>query len=130
VTLRGRYKPEEPNAAFSRPGESFYNSAEMVDDQPPKTAYELAMERLRKRDEETGAEHRRLTDEQKAAIAEVRSFYQAKIAEQEVLQQSRLRKTADPAERESIEAELRRDRELFVSERDAKIEKIRRGEPL
>ena len=94
-----------------------------------KSSYELAMERLRKRDEETGIEQLTLTDEQKAAIAEVRNFYQAKIAEQEVLHQSRLRKTLDPGERERVEAEFRRDRERAVSERDAKIEKIRRGEP-
>jgi hypothetical protein len=94
----------------------------------PKTAYELAMERLRKRDEEAGVEQRLPTDEQKAAIAEVRSFYAAKIAEHEVLHQSRLRKTFDPQERAALEAELRRDRERLASDRDAKIEKIRSGE--
>lgn len=93
-----------------------------------KSAYELAMERLRKQDEQSGVEHRPLTDEQKAAIAEVRNFYDAKMAEQEVLQQSTLRRTFDPAEREAIEAEFRRDRERLASERDARIEKIRRGE--
>jgi hypothetical protein len=99
----------------------------MADEKPMKSAYELVMERLRKRDEETGTEHRPLTDQQKAAIAEVRTFYQAKIAEHEVLQQSRLRKTLDPAERELLDAELQRDRERLLSERDAKIEKIRSG---
>lgn len=94
----------------------------------PKSAYELAMDRLRKSDEEAGVEHRPLSDEQKSAIAEARSFYQSKIAEQEVLHQSRLRKTFDPAERETIEAELRRERERLSSEREAKIEKIRRGD--
>jgi hypothetical protein len=93
-----------------------------------KSAYELAMERLRKQDEEAGVEQRPLTDAQKTAIAEVRNFYDAKMAEQDVLQQSRLRKTFDPAERETIEAEIRRDRERLAGERDAKIEKIRRGE--
>jgi hypothetical protein len=93
-----------------------------------KSAYELAMERLRKQDEEAGVEPRSLTEAQKAAIAEVRNFYDAKMAEQDVLQQSRLRKTFDPAERETIEAQIRRDRERLASERDAKIERIRRGE--
>jgi hypothetical protein len=93
-----------------------------------KSAYELAMERLRKQDEEAGVEQRPLTEAQRMAIAEVRNFYDAKMAEQDVLQQSRLRKTFDPAERETIEAELRRDRERLTGERDAKIEKIRRGE--
>jgi len=100
----------------------------MTEDKQLKSAYELAMERLRKRDEDAGLEHRPLTDTQKAAIAEVRSFYQAKIAGQDVLKQSRLRKTFDPGERDTIEAEFRSDRERLVAERDAKIEKIRRGE--
>lgn len=93
-----------------------------------KSAYELAMERLRKQDEEAGVEPASLTDAQKAAIAEVRNFYDSKMAEQEVLQQSSLRRTFDPAEREAIETEFRRDRERLTSERDAKIAKIRRGE--
>jgi len=93
-----------------------------------KSAYELAMERLRKQDAQAGVEPQTFTEAQKAAIAEVRNFYEAKLAEQEVLQQSRLRRTFDPAERETIEAELRRDRERLATERDAKIEKIRRGD--
>jgi hypothetical protein len=97
----------------------------MTDDKPLKSTYELAMERLRKRDEETGVEQRPLTDQQKTAIAEVRNFYRAKIAEQEVLHQSSLRKTVDPAQREALEAGFRHDRERLASERDAKIEKIR-----
>ncbi|OFW05781.1 MAG: hypothetical protein A3I61_06970 [Acidobacteria bacterium RIFCSPLOWO2_02_FULL_68_18] len=100
----------------------------MAEDKSLKSAYELAMERLRKQDEQSGVEQRRPTDAQKAAMAEVRNFYEAKMAELDVLQQSRLRRTFDPAERETIETDLRRDRERLVSERDAKIEKIRRGE--
>lgn len=87
------------------------------------------MERLRKQDKEAGVEQQTLTEAQKAAIAEVRNFYEAKMAEQEVLQQSSLRRTFDPAERDAIETEFRRDRERLASERDAKIEKIRRGDP-
>jgi hypothetical protein len=100
----------------------------MAEDKPLKSAYELTMERLRKRDEETGVEQQSLTAEQKSAIAEVRVFYEAKMAELEVLHHSRLRKTPDPEEREAREAEFRRDRERFASERESKIEKIRRGE--
>jgi hypothetical protein len=92
-----------------------------------KTAYELAMERLRKQDEQAGVVDRRLTEAQKAAIAEVRNFYEAKMAEQDVLQQSRLRRTLDPAERDVVEEGFRRDRERLVADRDAKIEKIRSG---
>jgi hypothetical protein len=93
----------------------------------PKTALELAMERLRKKDEEAGVETRPVTDAQKASIAEVRNFYEAKLAEAEVLHQSKLRTLMDPAARDVLEQEYRRDRERLTSERDGKIEKIRRG---
>jgi len=100
----------------------------MGDDKGPKSSYELAMERLRKSDEEAGVEWRPVTEAQKAAIAEIRNFYTAKIAEVEVLHQGRLRTTVDPGERAAREEEYRRDRERLSSERDAKIEKARRGE--
>src|SRR5262245_3729009 len=96
-------------------------------DRALKSSYELAMERLRKSDAEAGVEHKPTTDAQKASIAEVRNFYEAKIAEQEVLHQSKLRLTLDPAEREALEQGYRRERERLTSERDTKIEKIRRG---
>ena len=99
----------------------------MADDKPLKSVYELAMERLRKSDADAGVESRTVTDAQKAAIAEVRNFYDAKLAEQQVLHQSTLRKMVDLAAREALEADYRRDRERLSSERDAKIEKIRRG---
>jgi len=91
----------------------------------PKSSYELAMERLRQRDAEAGIEHKPLTDEQKARIAEIRNFYQAKLAELEVLHQGKLRTLLDPEERAAREAEYRMDRERLTAERDRKIEKIR-----
>jgi hypothetical protein len=96
-----------------------------VDDNAPKSSVELAMERLRKRDADAGIEQLVLTGEQKAAITEIRNFYGSKMAELEILQESRLRRTFDPAERETIESESRRDRERLTTERDAKIAKIR-----
>jgi hypothetical protein len=93
----------------------------------PKSAYELAMERLRKKDQEEGIEARTVTESQKAAIAEVRNFYEAKLAEAEVLHQSKLRVLFDPVARETLDQEYRRDRERLISERDSKIEKIRSG---
>ncbi len=92
------------------------------------SAVELAMERLRKSDEEAGVDRRPLTEAQKATIAEIRNFYQAKIAEVEVLHEGQLRTSFDPAERAEREQGYRRDRERLASERDAKIEKARRGE--
>lgn len=86
------------------------------------------MERLRKGDEDAGVERRPLTGAQKAAIAEVRNFYEAKTAEQDVLHHSQLRKTIEPGERATLEQQYRRDLERLASEREAKIEKIRRGD--
>jgi hypothetical protein len=91
----------------------------------PKSAYELAMERLKSRDAEAGIEHKPITDEQKAAIAEIRNFYQAKLAELDVLHHGKLKTVLDPEERAARESEYRRDRERLNSERDAKIEKAR-----
>src|SRR5947208_16424894 len=92
-----------------------------------KSSYELAMERLKKKDADAGIEAVTLTDEQKAAIAEARNFYDSKIAEQEVLYQSKMRSSLDPAEREALSEMYRRDRERLTADRDAKIEKLRRG---
>jgi len=92
-----------------------------------KSAYELAMERLRKKDAEAGIEQKPLTDDQKTEIAEVRRVYEAKLAQLEVLHQSSLRKTLDPEEREKLEEDYRREREKINGERDEKIEKIRQS---
>ncbi len=102
----------------------------MADDGAPKSAFDLAMERLRKKDAEEGVTTRPMTDEQKAALAEVRSIYEAKLAEQEILQQAAMNAhlAADPTELEEIGRQFRRERERLASERDAKLEKIRRGE--
>src|SRR5262245_5940181 len=94
-------------------------------DEAPKSAYELAMERLRKKDAEAGIEHRALTDEQKAAIAEIRNFYEAKLAEIEVLHQGKMKGLFEPEARAIREQEYRRDRERLTTERDAKIERAR-----
>lgn len=93
-------------------------------DNAPKSAYELAMERLKKNDREAGVERQPVTDAQKAAIAEIRNFYESKLAEVEVLHQGRIR-TVDPEERATADQEYRRDRERLTTERDAKIEKAR-----
>ena len=58
----------------------------------PKSAYELAMERLRQKDREAGVAERPLTDAQKAAIAEARQIYQARMAEREILHRDALLK--------------------------------------
>jgi hypothetical protein len=97
----------------------------MTDDTAPKSAYELAMERLKKKDADAGVERKPITEAQKAAIAEIRNFYEAKLAEVELLHQGRVRAMMDPAEREPAEQEYRRDRERLTNERDSKIERAR-----
>ena len=97
----------------------------MADDDAPRSAYEIAIERLKQKDRDEGIEERPITDEQRAEIAEARSQYEARCAEREILHQSALRKTEDPAERETLDQQYRRDRERFASDRDSKIRKIR-----
>jgi hypothetical protein len=99
----------------------------MADDTPMKSSFELAMERLRRQDAAAGIETRPVTDAQKAAIAEVRNFYEAKLAEQQVLHQSAMRRSADPAERDALDQQYRRETERLTSERERKIDKIRLG---
>jgi hypothetical protein len=94
----------------------------------PKSAYELAMEKLKKKDAEAGVEEQVLTDAQRAAIAEARSLHDSRVAERRILHQSAMLGIVDPAEREERETELRRDLERFANDRDARIRRIRAGE--
>src|ERR1700756_4374138 len=100
---------------------------DMADDSAPKSAYELAMERLRKKDADAGIERQPVTAAQKAAIAEIRNFYESKLAEIEVLHQGQMRNLMDPEARTVVDQEYRRERERLTSERDAKVEKARRA---
>src|SRR5262245_7986070 len=100
----------------------------MAGNDAPKSAFELAMERLRQKDAEEGIERKPLSDAQKASIAEVRNFYEAKLAELDVLHKDKLLTICDPAERAARDEEYRRDRERLTSERESKIEKLRQSE--
>jgi hypothetical protein len=91
----------------------------------PKSAYELAMERLKKKDVEAGIAERVVTDEQKAEIAEIRRTYDARLAQEEIMHRSALASTWDPEARARLEEEYRRARARLSDERDTKIEKIR-----
>jgi hypothetical protein len=94
----------------------------------PKSAYELAMERLRKKDAEAGVTEKPLTDAQRAAIAEVRSASEARAAERKIMHQSAVASIFDPVERAERDDELRRDLDRFERERDEKIKRIRADE--
>jgi len=99
----------------------------LSDEEEPKTAYELILERLKQKDKAEGRSDRPLTDEKKAQIAELRKVYEAKLAEREILHQADRRKAADPEALEQLEEDYRRDRERIASERDRKIEELRNG---
>ena len=90
----------------------------MPEDEAPKSAYEIILERLKKKDHDEGVEDRPVTDEQRARIAEVRKVYEARLAEREILYQSARRQAQDLETLDKLEEEYRRDRERIVSERD------------
>jgi hypothetical protein len=93
----------------------------------PKSAIELVMERLRKKDAEAGLTDTPLSDAQRSAIAEARSVWEARVAERKIMHRSAVATTFDPAERQALDDALRKDLERFESDRDAKIRKIREG---
>ena len=86
------------------------------------------MERLRKQDEEAGIERQVVTAEQKAAIAEIRNFYDAKRAELDISYHARLRSVFDPEQRAVLAEQYRRDHERLTAERDSKVTKARSSE--
>ena len=94
-------------------------------DEAPKSALELAMERLKKKDAEQGVSDRPLTEDQKNEIAEVRKTYTAKLAQEEILFKSKMQSVAEFEARQQLEENYRRDVERLNHERDRKIEKIR-----
>jgi septin family protein len=90
-----------------------------------KTAYELAMERLNRETPST-----RLTDGQKAEIAELESKYKAKLAEREIALKDLIAKAAgegDRAKFDELEQQLANERRKLQAELEEKKENIRKG---
>jgi flagellar motility protein MotE (MotC chaperone) len=88
-----------------------------------KSAYELAMERLEKQSPSAP-----VSDELRAALAEIDSTYKAKIAEREVFLQSQIQKslaTGDVTEADSIRLQLSRELRRLQEECEAKKAKLR-----
>jgi hypothetical protein len=94
----------------------------------PKSALELVMERLRQKDSQSGVAETPLTEAQRAAIAEARSVYDARVAERRILHSSAMVAELDPEQRAQREQELRRDLDRFEADREAKVRRIRAGE--
>ena len=99
----------------------------MTTDDKPKSAVELAMERLRKRDADNGVAERATTDEQKAEIAEARNVYQARVAERQILHRDAVARARSYDEVEQLGEELRRDLDRLATDRDRKIDEIRKA---
>jgi hypothetical protein len=93
----------------------------------PKTAFELAMERLNAEDREAGTKETSLTPKQKEAIAEARRVASSRLAEREILFRDSMRKTPDPETREKAEAEYQIDRQRINDDCERAIEAIRKG---
>ena len=99
----------------------------MTTDDTPKSAVELAMERLRRKDADSGVAERPTTDEQKAQIAEARNLHASKVAELEILHRSKISGLFDPAERGQAEDAYRRDLARLHDDLERKVGKLRRA---
>lgn len=88
-----------------------------------KSAYELAMERLGASDPQV-----KLTDEQKAELAEVENRFRAKIAEREVFLKGLIdqaRASGNYGELQELQAQLARDLSSLAADREAAKERVR-----
>jgi len=86
-----------------------------------KSAYELAMSRLEK-----SAPSRVLTEEQKAAISEIDSEYDAKVAEKKIFLESEIAKSqGDPLAVESLRKQLASELAAIEEKREERKQGIR-----
>jgi hypothetical protein len=93
----------------------------------PKTAFELAMERLNAEDRESGTKDVTLSAAQKEQIAEARRVASSRLAEREILFRDAMTRTFEPAERERAESEYQIDRQRIHDDCERAVEGIRKG---
>lgn len=98
-----------------------------MSDDAPKSAYELAMARLRQKDADAGVEDVALTDAQKGGITEARQVFAARKAQAEIMHTAALAGAADPEIRAQLVEAFRRDLSRLEYDRDQKIAEIRAG---
>jgi len=94
-----------------------------------KSAYELAMERLRASDPEASVP---LTPEQKAALAELDRVYQGRIAEREIFlakQLDDMLAANNLEEAEKIRKQLVGEKARLEEEKEIEKDKVRRNRP-
>ena len=96
-----------------------------------KSAYELAMEKLKAKDGDDLVE---LSPAQKEAIAEARKEHRARLAEREIMLADSLRKLESrtppeerPGKRRALEEEHAQEKSRLESELEARIAAIRSG---
>jgi hypothetical protein len=102
----------------------------MPEDKSLKSAYELAMERLRAQDRARGEKVLPLNEAQKREIARLREEARAKLAELEIMHRKNLAGAAGDAEKlREIEEHFRIDRQRIEASLESRIAKIkgRRG---
>ena len=102
----------------------------MSKDAPMKSAYELAMERLKAEDKQAAVEApKKLTHEQKETIADLRQRAKAKLAEIEILHQKELATgVAEPEQLTKLEERYETDRRRAERSMESAIERVRNGE--
>ncbi len=88
----------------------------------PKSAIELAMEKLRARGDFAETP---LTDAQKAEIADTRSLYRAKVAELEIHEEAKMKQVATLEELEALKEALAKEKARLNQEMENKVQKIR-----
>jgi hypothetical protein len=93
-----------------------------------KSAYELAMDRLRAEDRERGVEpDKPLTAKQKGEIARLRQAAQAKLAEIEILHRKEVEAATEPEKLAEVEEHYAIDRRRVESQLESAIEKVKGG---
>lgn len=99
----------------------------MSEDDAPKSAYELAMARLRKQDADRGDADVPLSAAQREEIAEVRRVYAARRAQAEIMLNTARATAHDVETLARLNDEFRRDTDRMARELEEKIAAIRRG---
>jgi hypothetical protein len=98
-----------------------------------KSAYELAMEKLSRKDKESPPDSTaptKLTARQKEKIAEIRREIEAKLAEREILFKSEKRAARGDLDRiAKSEESYRRDREHLLSRQEERIRDVKSPKP-
>jgi len=93
---------------------------------PPKSAYELAMERLKEQDRAAGIENRPLSGDQKERIAVLRQKARAGLAELEILHGKYIAEAmGDPEKLAEINEHYEIDRKRIASNLEDDVARIK-----